>query len=88
MADPLHHVRRMVASLILLGMVGKLGLSSMVVYRTRLWWAPSAGLIGMGFVLGFMTHRMALGAASISLGVPAMYLTHRLHQRWHRGIRA
>ena len=80
MATRLQIKRPMFVTVIVFGMLTKLFLSSLLVYRTSLWWVPAVGLIAGGLVLGALAHRQALALCAVAVGVPAMYVTHRLRR--------
>ena len=84
MAERLQNRPGMFVTVIVFGMLTKLFLSSVLVYRTSLWWLPAAGLIAGGLVLGLVAHRQALALTAVCLGVPAMYVTRQLHRRARR----
>ncbi len=71
----------MFVTVIVFGMLTKLLLSSLLVYRTSLWWVPAAGLIVGGVALGVLAQRQALALTAVAVGVPAMYVTRRLRRR-------
>ncbi len=68
----------MFVTVIVFGMLTKLFLSSLLVYRTTLWWVPAVGLIIGGLGLGLLAHRQALALCAVAVGLPAMYVTHRV----------
>lgn len=70
----------MFVTVIVFGMLTKLFLSSLLVYRTSLWWVPAVGLIVGGLALGLLAHRQALALCAVAVGVPAMYVTHRFRR--------